>query len=172
MVSLAWLLLALAPADTVDDKFRDVTLEKAFAPYLRGNVLLMEVAGAKVVRLKNGRRVVLGIGSVVLKDATARTRIDAEKVCKVKALAAIVGEREGVQVAHEEKVAEKTVIVIDDKGEKAKSVSEVMSITRTKTQGMVKGMSVVGKWLSKDGSVFYIAMGSICDSKGEPIEDE
>ena len=172
MAPLVCLLLALAPADAIDDKFRDVTLDKAFAPYLRGNVLLMEVAGAKVVRLKNGRRVVIGIGSYVLKDKSARTRIDAEKVCKVKALAAIVGEREGVQVAHEEKVADKTVIVIDDKGEKGKSVSEVMSITRTKTQGMVKGMSVVGTWLSKDGSVLYLAIGSIRDSKGEPIEDE
>lgn len=172
MAPLAWLLIALAPADAVDDKFRDVTLEKAFAPYLRGNVLLMEVAGAKVVRLKNGNRVVIGIGSVPLEDKLARTRINAEKACKVKALAAIVSEREGVQVAHEEKVAEKTEIVIDDKGEKGKSVSEVLSITRTKTQGMVKGMSVVGKWFSKDGSVLYIAMGSICDSKGEPIEDE
>jgi hypothetical protein len=172
MAPVAWLLLSLAPADAVDEKFRDVTLEKAYAPYLRGNALLMEVAGAKVVRLKNGRRIVLGIGSVVLKDAAARTRIDAEKVCKVKALAAVVGEREGVQVAHEEKIEDKTVIVIDEKGEKGKSVSEVLSITRTKTQGVVKGMSVVGKWLSKDGKVLYLAMGSICDSKGEPIEDE
>ena len=171
MPTFAWLLLALAPADAIDDKFRDVTLEKAYAPYLR-NALLMEVAGAKVVRLKNGRRVVLGIGSVVLKDGAARTRIDAEKVCKVKALAAVVGEREGVQVAHEEKVADKTVIVLDDKGEKAKSVSEVMSITRTKTQGIVKGMSVVGKWMSKDRKVMYVALGSICDAKGEPIVDE
>lgn len=172
MTPLACLLIALAPADAIDDKFRDVTLEKAYAPYLRGSVVLMEVAGAKVVRLKNGRRVVLGVGSVVLKDDSARARIDAEKVCKVKALAAVVGEREGVQVAHEEKVADKTVIVLDEKGEKATSVSEVMSIARTKTQGIVKGMSVVGKWLSKDGKVLYVALGSICDSKGEPIEDE
>jgi hypothetical protein len=171
MTPLIGLLVALAPADAIDDRFRDVTLEKAYAPYLR-NALLMEVAGAKVVRLKNGRRVVLGVGSVALKDDSATSRIEAEKVCKVKALAAIVGEREGVQVAHEEKVADKTVIVLDDKGEKAKSVSEVLSITRTKTRGIVKGMSVVGRWLSKDGKVIYVALGSICDARGEPIEDE
>jgi len=169
---IAFALLALIAGDPVDDKFSDVTIEKAFAPYLRGNVLLMEAAGAKVIRLKAGRFAVIGVASVVPEGDSARERINAEKAGKVKALAAIVSEREGVQVAHTETVDDRTVIVIDDKGEKARSVSKVMSITKTKTQGIVKGMTLVGRWKSKDGKVLYVAMGAICDAKGEPIRDD
>jgi len=165
-------LLLLLGADPVEEKFKDVSIEKEFAPYLRANILLMEVAGAKVIRLKKGRFAVIGVGSVFLADDGARVRIDGEKACKVKALAAIVSEREGVQVAHEETVEDRTVIVLDGKDEKAKSVSKVLSLTKTKTQGVIKGMSAVGRWRSKDGKVLYIAMGAVCDAKGEPIIDE
>jgi hypothetical protein len=172
MNTLLLLTSLLAPADPIDEKFRDVTLEKAYAPYLKGNPLLMDVAGAKVVRLKDGKRVVLGVGSVVLSDDKPRTRLNAEKVCKVKALASIVAERQGVQVAHEERVMEKTVIVMDDDKEQGKSVTEVLSITKTTTQGIVRGMSVVGHWRSRDGKLLYVAMGAICDKKGEPLPAE
>jgi hypothetical protein len=30
-------------------------------------------------------------------------------------------------------------------------------------------MSVVGRWRSRDGKVLYVAVGAICDRKGEPI---
>lgn len=156
----------------VAGEFRDVKIDKPYDTYLKARPLLMEVTGAKVIRLKNGNRVVLGVGSVVLADEKPRTRLDAEKVCRVKALARIVAEREGVQVAHEEKVDEKTVIVLENDKEKGKSVSEVLSLTKTKTQGIVKGMSVVGRWRSKDGKTLYLALGAICDGKGEPIVDE
>jgi hypothetical protein len=154
------------------ETFCDVTLEKLYDGYLKANPLLMEVTGAKVIHLKDGKRIVLGVGSAVLADDRPRTRIDAEKLCKVKALASIVAERQGVQVAHEEKVEEKTVIVLDNAKEKGKCVTEVLSITKTKTEGIVRGMSVVGRWRSKDGKVLYVAMGAICDKEGEPLPSE
>ncbi|MFO0845623.1 MAG: hypothetical protein U0797_25105 [Gemmataceae bacterium] len=162
------LLLALvAGAD-----FTDVQIDKRFAAYLKARPLLMEVAGAKVVRLKNGHQLVVGVASVPLDDDKPRTRLDAEKVCKARALASIVGERDGVQVAHEEKAEDRTVVVVEDGKEKGKSVSKVMSLTTAKVKGIQKGMEVVGRWRSADGKVFYLAVGAVCDKNGEPVYEK
>jgi hypothetical protein len=169
----SWLLLAglLAGADE-DEKFADVLIEKPFAAYLRANPLLMEVPGAKIIRLDDGKQVILAVASTVLDDDKPRTRLNAEKVCRVKALASVVAEKQGVQVAHLEKVEERTVIVLEDGKEKGKSVSEVLQITQSQVKGLAPGMSVVGRWKSKDGQTFYLALGVICDKKGNPIRAE
>jgi hypothetical protein len=44
-----------------------------------------------------------------LKDGSADERLRAEKVCRVKALASIMAEKQGVHVAHFEQVAENAV---------------------------------------------------------------
>jgi len=167
MTAIAVLLLGLLAGED----FKDVRIEKAYKPYLEGSPLLMETTGAKVIRLKNGNRVVLGVGATVLDDDGSRTRLDAEKVCKAKALASIVAEREGVQVAHEEKLKDRTVIVVENGVEKGKNVSDLLSITRTKTKGLVKGMAVVGRWRSADGKVLYVALGAVCKPNGDPFEE-
>lgn len=167
----AVLLFALAmPAE--DARFADVVIEKPYRTYLMANPVLMEIAGAKIIRLQDGNQLLLAVGSTVLKDNKPRTRIDAEKVCRVKALASIVAEKKGVQVAHVEKVEERTVVVIENGKETGKSVSEVMQLTKTEVRGLAPGMSVIGRWKSKDGEVFYLALGLICDKKGRPVREE
>ncbi len=167
------LLFALAtPAAAEDAKFIDVVIEKPYRTYLLANPLLMEVAGAKIIRLQDGNRLLLAVGSTVLKDDKPRTRLDAEKVCRVKALASIVAEKKGVQVAHVEKIEDRTVIVIENGKETAKSVAEVMQLTKTEVRGLAPGMNVVGRWKSKDGEFFYLALGLICDKKGQPVREE
>lgn len=153
-------------------QFTDVVIEEHFKPYLLGNPLLMEVTGAKVIREKNGKAVLLSVASTVLKDKSSAERLRAEKVCRTKALAGIVAEKKGIQVCHVETLNEQTEVVIDEKGETAKSVSELLQITKTKVEGITKDMPVVGRWRSKDGDVFYLAIGSCLDENGEVIEIE
>jgi len=147
----------------------DVEIEKPFDGYLAANLLLMEVTGAKVIRLPNGNQMVVAVASTVLKDKSAKDRLRAEKVCRVKALASVVAEKEGVQVAHTEQLKENTVVTLDNGKETGKNVSELLEITKTKVEGITKDMPVVGRWKSKDGDVFYLAIGVILDKKGEPI---
>jgi urease gamma subunit len=164
--------LAVAGRTEPGERFTDVEVEKSFRPFLLTNPLLMEVAGAKVIRLDKGRRVVLAVASTALKDKSGKDRLRAEKVCRVKALASVVAEKGGVQVCHVERVKEMTVIVIEDGKEKGKSVSELLSMTRTKVEGVARDMPVVGRWKSKDGEVFYLAIGVVLDKDGEPVPDE
>ncbi len=165
-------VLAVAGGPQAGEDFADVEIEKPFDAYLSANRLLMEVAGAKVIRLKGGRQVVLAVASTVLKDNTAKDRLRAERVCRVKALASVAAEKQGVQVCHTEEVKEKTVLVIDNEKETGKSVSELLQVTKTRVEGLVKDMPVVGRWRSKQGDVFYLALGVVLDGKGEPVREK
>jgi len=164
------LLVAAALAATPEAvTFADVHIEKPFEPCLRANPLLMEAAGAKIIRLENGTRLVLGVASTALKDDSAGERLRAEKVCRVKALAAVVAEKEGVQVARVERLKEKTVVVVENGKETAKNVSELLELTRTTVAGLARDMPVVGRWKSKDRNIFYLAIGAVVDEQGKPI---
>lgn len=155
--------------DAVQKKFQAVEVEKPFDTYLFANLLLMETAGAKVIRLPDGGRVIVAVASVALKDDTAKTRLDAEKVCRAKALASVVAEKEGVQVFRLERLEEKTVVETVGDKETAKSVSELLQVTKTKVEGWARDMSVVGRWRSKDGDVLYLVIGAVYDKHGDPV---
>jgi hypothetical protein len=127
----------------IDKKFRDVEVEEPFSKHLYGNLLLMEATGAKLIRLPNGQRVIVSVASTVLKDGSATDRLRAEKVCKVKALASVAAD---------------------------KNVSELLQVTKTKVEEIARDMPVVGKWRSKDGEVFYLAIGVVCDKNGQPVK--
>jgi hypothetical protein len=146
--------------------FRAVEIDSRFEGYLRANPLLMEVPGAKVIRLDNGNQVVLAVASTVLQDDSADERLRAEKVCKIKALASVVAEKQGVQLAHVEQVKEKTVVVIENGKESGQTVTEVLEVTKARVQGIAQEMPVVGRWKSGDGKVFFLAIGAMCDRTG------
>jgi hypothetical protein len=151
--------------------FSDVLLDKGFAAYLQSNPVLMATTGAKVIRRDDGRTVVLAVGSSALKDNSAAERLRAEKVCRLYAEVSLAAEKQGVQVAHLERLEEKTRVVLDDDKEKGRSVSDLLQITTTKVEGLVRAMPVIGRWRSKAGDVFYLAIGAVCDREGNPVAE-
>lgn len=161
-------LLNLSADPTINNKFSDVEIEKRFRPYIVSNVLLMEVTGAKVVRLQDGSSLVIGVASTVLKDDSAKELLRAERVCRIKALANIVAEREGVQIAHAETLEEKTTITIDQEGEGGTSISEFTQLTKSKIEGIAKDMPVIGRWKSKDRDVYFLAIGEFVEKPDKP----
>ena len=170
LLLLPMLLLGAKPSAA--DKFSDVQIDKPFDRYLSANPLLMESAGAKVIKLPKKRSLVLAVASTVLKDDSAQERLRAEKVCRVKAFVALVQEQKGIQVFHTEESTDKTVVVNVDGKEHGRSVSEFLEITKTKVQGIAKDMPVVGRWKSKEGDVFYLAIGAVVRKDGEVVEGE
>ncbi len=166
---LPLLVLAFCAADPPSKKFSEVEIDKPFDAYLLANPILMEVTGAKILRLENGHQVILAVASTVLENDSARERLRAEKVCRIKALANVVSQKEGVQVARVERLNEKTVVTLQDGKETGKSVSELLEITTAKVEGVAKDMPVVGRWNSTDGKVFYMALGVECDRNGEAV---
>ena len=164
-------------ADDKNDKvvkntFTDVELHSRFKNILSSSVLLMKVAGAKVVRLPGNRTAVIGVASTEIKKDSSSDRLRAEKVCRLKALATVIGEKQGVQVLHIEELKDETRVILDDNGEKASSVSTLMQVTKTKIEGIAKDMPIVGRWSSANGEVFYLAIGVILDENGERVQFE
>ena len=151
------------PESNLNKKFSDIEIEEKYRPYLAANALLMEVTGAKIIRISNKKAVIIAVASTALKDRSAKERLRAERVCKVKALASVVAEKEGVQVVRVERLEDKTQVVIDENGEKATSVSDLLELTRSRVNGIAKDMPVVGTWKSKDGEIFYLAIGVVID---------
>ena len=62
----------------------------------------MEISGAKIIRLPGGYQVILSIASTVLKNNSSEERIRVERVCRIRAIASVVAEKEGVYVYHVE----------------------------------------------------------------------
>ncbi len=166
------LVLLLGADPPAADRFADVQIEKPFDRYLLANPILMENVGAKIITLPKRRSLVVAVASTVLKDNSARERLRAEKVCKLKAFAALVQEQKGVQVFHTEESTDKTVIVNVDGKEHGTNVSELLELTKTKVEGIAKDMPVVGYWKSKEGDVLYLAIGGILNVNGVPVQDD
>jgi hypothetical protein len=173
MISSLMLLCALmaAGADGAAP-FLAVEIHPRFEGYLRANRLLMEMPRAEVIRLDNGNQVVLAVASTMLKDDSAEERLRAEKVCKIKAMASVVAEKQGVQLAHIEQVRERTMVVIEKGKESGQSVTEVLQVTTAHVQGLAKDLPVVGRWQSADGKVSYLALGAVSDRFGKPVAEE
>jgi hypothetical protein len=167
-----FILVALVGfADEDQPKFRDVEINKPFDVYLRANSLLMSVTGAKIIQLPDGKRMIVGVASTPIRDGSARDRKRAETVCKNRALANILAEKKGVQVAHVEQVKKKvTVVLAPDGKEKAKTVSQYLEMTRSKVEGVVRDFPVVGRWKSADGGLYYLAIGGVLDAKGRLVQ--
>ncbi len=157
--------------ERADNGAANLRLDPEFAPYLTADPLLMEMEGAKIVKLDAGleqmaddpvRVLVLGVASSVLKDGSAADRKRAETVARNRAYAHIVAEKTGVQVARSETIDKKLVVTIEDNGrEESSSVSEYLETTRADLQGRARAFPVVGRWTSPDGTLYYVAVGGI-----------
>jgi hypothetical protein len=149
----------------------NLRLDPEFAGILMADPLLMEVEGAKVIRLDAGleamsdepvRLLVLGVASSALQDGSAADRKRAETIARNRAYAHIVAEKTGLTVARSETVAKKTIVTIEEDGrETGTSVAEYLESTQAGVKGMTKGFPIVGRWTSPDGTLLYVAVGGI-----------
>jgi hypothetical protein len=151
-------------------RFTDVQIEKPFDTYLQAQPVLMELAGAKVIRLPDGNKLVIGVASTPIRNDSAEDRARAELVCKTRALVHILGEEQGVVIAHSEEIDKKVTVVVDRDGKrKTRTTSQYLDVTRAKLEGTVKDFPVVGSWKSGDGKVYYLAIGGILNARGERV---
>jgi hypothetical protein len=158
-------LLACGTAVTADvtNRFTAVDIQPPFDEYLTAKPLLMEYAGATVIKLKDGRMVIFSVASTTVNDNSAKDRLRMQKVCRSKALANLLAETKGIQVAYASKVEDRTQVTIENGKEIGKSIEDVLEVTKTTVEGVVLNLPVVGTWYSKDRMLFYLAIGTIYD---------
>lgn len=164
IAAVLFLTCASAPADDTN-RFTAVDIRAPFDAYLAAKPLLMEYAGATVIKLDDGRKVILSVASTTVNDDSPKDRLRMQKVCRSKALANVVAETRGIQVAYASKVEDRTQIVIEDGKETAKSIEEVLEVSKTTVEGLVANLPVVGTWYSRDRSMFFLALGYVVGEK-------
>lgn len=171
MQTILLLCLIVTGNESAADDFTDVQIREPYRSYLLADPLLMHVTGAKVVELSHGRKMVMAVASMVPASTSPRHRIEAERICRIKALAYLVAQRNPVQIVHTEEVKDRVVIRIQYGHEDAESVSDLRETIRTHVEGSTRGLPVVGRWLSRDRSTLYLAIGMIADRTGQPVFD-
>jgi hypothetical protein len=170
-LSITILLLSLNSGYTPEvPKFSEVSVSENFKPYLFSNPLLMETAGAKIIRLSNGQSLIISVEFVELGDNFKASILEAKKKCEIKARANILGQTKGYKIYRTETLEEKTEIRLDNSIEQGKSLSTYTNIIKSETSGIIKGMEVIGTWKSKDKLLFYLAIGCCFDKDGNVIE--
>lgn len=158
------LFLALAVSAGPQDaqsRFVDINIDALFEGPLIANPVFMELTGVKVLRREDDSTMVLAVAVTDIRDDTGKDKLRRMKVCRSKALASLMQQNEEIQVWTYSKSTDQTVIVIEDGVEHGKNLSEILDITRTKAEGFVKDMPVVGTWKSRDRKLFYQALGKI-----------
>src|SRR5262249_38310968 len=45
-------------------------------------------------------------------------------------------------------------------------------VTNAKVRGMVRGIGVIGRWKSANREVLYLAVGTVCDGKGNTVKSD
>lgn len=151
-------------------KFSEVFVSENFKPYLFSNPMLMETAGAKIIRLSNGQSLIISVEFVELGDNFKASILEAKNKCEIKARANILGQTKGYKIYRTETLEEKTEIRLDNSIEQGKSLSTYTNIIKSETSGIIKGMEVIGTWKSKDKLLFYLAIGCCFDKDGNVIE--
>jgi hypothetical protein len=169
-MNLLILAVALLPAQDQTLRFKDIEIEKPFDSYLLAHPLLMDVAGAKIVKLSGDKILVVGVAFTPIRDDSPTDRRRMNTVCKNRALANILGEKKNVLIAHVETVKEKNVVVIDKDGKtNTQRVSDYFEMTQSKLEGVVRDFPIVGRWKSGDGKLYYLVIGAILNTKGERV---
>lgn len=155
-----------------EPKFKDVEIEKPFSEWLTAKPSLMVDSGVKIFKLDKDKYGLVVVATVPLKDGSAKDILRAERVSKEKVLRDFVAKESGMTIASVQKLEERTTIEVADGKPNVKSVTEYMEWTQKQIEGVGKELPVIGRWKSEDGSLFYLAVGIVCDKDGKPIPQE
>lgn len=172
MTPILLLCLITAAPNGESGQFSNVQIEEPFHRYIMGDVLLMEsVNPVKEVELADGRRIVIAVGSVVRDGDSPRGRLDAERIAYVKAHAALVARYNPTSLSQTEDLRERAAITVNNGREQGEATTEIRRTIRTRVEGTVRDLPVIGRWTSRDGSTLYVAVGAIGDRSAELAPD-
>ena len=143
------------------DSFSNVQIEDSFRPFLAANPLMMEMAGAKVVKFEDGSRLLLAVGCTDARPNSPQEQMRRRTVGRAKAQAQLTTELAGVHVSTSSKFSEQSVITVENGVENGISLSESLEVTESKAKAIIPGLPVIGTWMSNDGGLFYLAIGKI-----------
>lgn len=145
--------------------FTDVRIIEPFKEYLLKDPLLMESPGAKIINLRSGKTLIVGVAATPVGDKSPAQRIAVERILRLKADREIITLTGKVLIAVEEVIDDVTVITIKDGKEIGKDVERYRLKIKSTISQRTKSLPCVGRWNSPDGELMFYAVGTVIDPK-------
>ncbi len=140
-------------------QYRELVVEKEFKPLLASMLVQMETGGAKIFKQPDGSLWLVSIGLTTVKPETATELLRRRTVAKAKALANAVAELNGTQVKSTVIMTTKDKVIVHDGVESGITDQMLDETIVTEAKGLVKGLPVIASWLSKNGEIYFLALG-------------
>lgn len=158
MVILAAMLTHVSTAADLGE-LSNLEVDDAYRAFLSAMPLEIESGGAKLFKLQDGSVWFVSIGNTIVKPGSSSEILRRLTVAKAKAQANAVAEINGTEVkATTVMTSSQEIKTIN--GVEAGSSQETLEETIVMTaKGVVKEMPVVARWMNKDQSIFFTAIG-------------
>lgn len=144
-----------------NNRFSNIRIQPGYLDCLLADEPVMELGGARVYALPDGRRYLISVGSTVVKPDSPKELLRRERVAMAKAKANLQ-KLSGVKVTSIVNHSGHARIVEDsDGGVRHESIEELFDCTHEKVHGLVARLPRVGEWYSRDGTVYYVAIGVV-----------
>lgn len=138
--------------------FADAAFANGFEAVINMNPILAQDGGAGVIEME-GKSYFISVGITAIKGQDPAEKVRQLRVAKINALRAMAEFIQPSKVETETRLTEKTTIETVGKNKTAKTFKELDETTRASVKASLQAPEQVGTWKSKDGSLFYLALG-------------
>lgn len=138
--------------------FADAAFANGFEKVISMNPILAQDGGAGVIEM-DGKSYFISVGITAIKGQDPPEKVRQLRVAKINALRAMAEFIQPAKVETETRLTEKTTIETVGKNKTAKTFKELDETTRASVKASLQAPEQVGTWKSKDGSLFYLALG-------------
>jgi hypothetical protein len=161
---LAYIVICCAPKCwcQADPLFTEVIIEPAFIALIRSNAAFMAEGGARLIESEDGCTAIIGISRVHLPEGKFEPPQKMVRKGAIKARAAIVEHIFGVEI---ETRSSTTTSHLDYTGSQdPSSTFQTLKKTQSISKADIDFLPVIGTWQSKDGNIFFAAVGKLIKS--------
>lgn len=157
VVLAALLVTATCAADLAG--LSGLEVENGYRAFLSAMPLQVENGGAKIFKLQDGSLWLVSIGSTVVKPSSSSEVLRRRTVAKAKAQGNAVAELNGTEVKTTTVMTTSDKITTQNGVETGTSRETLDETIVTAARGVIKEMPVVGSWMNKEQTLFFIAIG-------------
>lgn len=137
----------------------NLEVEPEFRPLLSDMPVQLENGGAKLFKLKDGSIWIVSIGSTPANPASGSEMARRRTVARVRAQANAVAEMNGTEVKATTVLTTKDKTTISKGAESGSSEETLDETIVTSARGALQGMPVVGSWMNREKTLFFMAIG-------------
>ena len=158
-------LAAASPQDFPD--FKAASPEGA--ALLAKSPMLLESDGGSIIRMSDGRLIILGVGSVGVKkvalEESGKEKIRQRTVAENKARAKLLAQVKAVHVQSTTRSESKVKIIQQNGQEFAETSDTLDEEIIAKVSGVISELELLATWFSPERDIFYLALWKIINPR-------